>query len=165
MTDALPAEPPKKATDQHIRDLFHQGHGRNEIARLCDVTTYRVDQVCKADGLTFNADRTRAAVAVHTASAGEAHRKLAGRFRDLADQALNRANDNIDAPDIMWQYVRAAATSTDKSIALADLDARTARDDSMATAGAALDTFMSLVMDKATPLPPAADDREPEEPP
>ena len=154
-----------KSLDREVLAHYNDGAGRNEIARRTGLSTRKVSESCERQGLTFNADRTRAAVAVHTASAGEAHRKLAGRFRDLADQALNRANDNIDAPDVMWQYTRSAAVAVDKSIALADLDNRTARDDSMATAGAALDTFMSLVMDKATPLPPAADDREPEEPP
>ena len=128
MTTDLSADTPKKPdreTDDRIRELFHESRGRNEIARMCGVTTYRVDQVCKAYGLTFDAERTRKATEVHTASAGEAHRKLAGRFRDLADQCLNRANDNICTPEVMWPYVRAAATATDKSIALSDLDART----------------------------------------
>ena len=148
MTTDLSADTPKKPdreTDDRIRELFHEGRGRNEIARMCGVTTYRVDQVCKAYGLTFDAERTRKATEVHTASAGEAHRKLAGRFRDLADQALDRANDNICAPEVMWPYVRAAATATDKSIALADLDARTMHGGDMQDAMGRFSAFGALV--------------------
>ncbi|WP_313006952.1 hypothetical protein [Corynebacterium variabile] len=147
MTD-LSADTPKKPdreTDDRIRELFHESRGRNEIARMCGVTTYRVDQVCKAYGLTFDAERTRKATEVHTASAGEAHRKLAGRFRDLADQALDRANDNICAPEVMWPYVRAAATATDKSIALSDLDARTMHGGDMRDAMDRFTAFGALV--------------------
>lgn len=148
MTTDLSADTPKKPdreTDDRIRELFHESRGRNEIARMCGVTTYRVDQVCKAYGLTFDAERTRKATEVHTASAGEAHRRLAGRFRDLADQCLNRANDNICAPDVMWQYTRSAAVATDKSIALADLDARTAHGGDMQEAMHSFAAFGELV--------------------
>jgi len=124
-----PTQAPKKADaadiDHHVLDLYNAGHSRNSISRELGISTRQVDYSARRQGLTFDADRTAAAVAVHTASAGEAHRKLAGRFRDLADQALDRANDNICAPEVMWPYVRAAATATDKSIALSDLDART----------------------------------------
>lgn len=162
MTTDLSADTPKKPdreTDDRIRELFHESRGRNEIARMCGVTTYRVDQVCKAYGLTFDAERTRKATEVHTASAGEAHRRLAGRFRDLADQCLNRANDNICAPDVMWQYTRSAAVATDKSIALADLDARTAHGGDMQDAMDQFTAFGALVRTAA-----AAQDRG-EEPP
>jgi len=158
MTTDLSADTPKKPdreTDDRIRELFHEGRGRNEIARLTGVTTYRVDQVCKAYGLTFDAERTRKATEVHTASAGEAHRKLAGRFRDLADQCLNRANDNICSPDVMWQYTRSAAVATDKSIALADLDARTAHGGDMQAAMDRFTEFGALVRGTA-----AAQDRD-----
>lgn len=152
-----PTRAPKKIDaadlDPRVLALYNRGETRNGIARELGVSTRQVDYSAQRQGFTFDASRTRKAVEVHTASAGEAHRKLAGRFRDLADQALDRANENICAPDVMWQYVRAAATSVDKSIALADLDTRTTRDDSMATAGAQLDLFMSLVMDKASPRP------------
>lgn len=158
MTTDLSADTPKKPdreTDDRIRELFHEGRGRNEIARLTGVTTYRVDQVCKAYGLTFDAERTRKATEVHTASAGEAHRKLAGRFRDLADQALDRANDNICAPEVMWPYVRAAATATDKSIALSDLDARTMHGGDMQETMERFSAFGALVRGAA-----AAQDRD-----
>lgn len=161
MTTDLSADTPKKPdreTDDRIRELFHESRGRNEIARMCGVTTYRVDQVCKAYGLTFDAERTRKATEVHTASAGEAHRKLAGRFRDLADQCLNRANDNICAPEVMWPYVRAAATATDKSIALSDLDARTMHGGDMRETMDRFSAFGELVRGAA-----AAQDRD--EPP
>lgn len=129
MTRTEPTRAPKKADaadiDHRVLDLYNAGHSRNSISRELGISTRQVDYSARRQSLTFDADRTAAAVAVHTASAGEAHRKLAGRFRDLADQCLNRANDNICSPDVMWQYTRSAAVATDKSIALSDLDART----------------------------------------
>lgn len=135
---------PKKL-DREVLTHYRDGAGRNEIARRIGVSTRKVSESCGRQGLTFDADRTAAAVAVHSASAGEAHRRLAGRFRDLADQALDRANDNICSPDVMWPYIRAAATATDKSIALTDLDARVRTDTDMATAMQQFQAFGDLV--------------------
>lgn len=163
MTQTEPTRAPKKTDandiDHRVLDLYNAGHSRNSISRQLGISTRQVDYSARRQGLTFDADRTAAAVAVHTASAGEAHRRLAGRFRDLADQCLNRANDNICSPDVMWQYTRSAAVATDKSIALADLDARTAHGGDMQDAMDSFTAFGALVRGAA-----AAQDRG-EEPP
>lgn len=152
MTTDLSADTPKKPdreTDDRIRELFHESRGRNEIARMCGVTTYRVDQVCKAYGLTFDAERTRKATEVHIASAGEQRRKLAGRFRNLADVALNGAENTTD-PDEMFKFTRVAAVATDKDSVLDEMIRKAQSSDDQDRAAEAFIAFGNMIRDSAT---------------
>lgn len=145
----------EQATDDRIIELFHDGCGRNQISRTVGVTTYRVDQVCKGHGLTFDASRTADAVAVRTASAGEQRRQLAGRFRSVAEVALNHADEHSDDAAELFGWIKAAGTAVDKDLAIQTQLDRVDDHSSMADTMQQFQAFGELVRGAA-----AAQDRD-----
>lgn len=122
MTRTEPARTPEKL-DAAVADLHAQGKGRNATARELNVSTRQVDHAARRLGITFDAENVRAAVAVNVASAGEQRRKLAGRFRSVAEVALNHADDHSDDAAELFGWLKAAGTAVDKDLAIqAQLD-------------------------------------------
>lgn len=140
-----------KAQDEKASDLVDQIHahydaglGRNAIAKAVGASTWRVSQICQANGWDFDQERTRRAVEVHVASAGEQRRKLASRFRNLADVALQGAESTTD-PDEMFKFTKVAAVSVDKDDVLDQVDRRSRESSDMATAAGMFTAFGDLV--------------------
>lgn len=122
MARTEPARTPEKL-DAAVADLHAQGKGRNATARELNVSTRQVDHAARRLGITFDAENVRAAVAVNVASAGEQRRKLAGRFRSVAEVALNHADDHSDDAAELFGWLKAAGTAVDKDLAIqAQLD-------------------------------------------
>lgn len=122
MARSEPAHAPEKI-DAAVADLHAQGKGRNATARELNVSTRQVDHAARRLGITFDAENVRAAVAVNVASAGEQRRKLAGRFRSVAEVALNHADDHSDDAAELFGWLKAAGTAVDKDLAIqAQLD-------------------------------------------
>ncbi|MCI1255141.1 MAG: hypothetical protein LKG15_00420 [Corynebacterium provencense] len=141
-----------------IREHYDAGLGRNAIAKAVGASTWKVSQICKANGWNFDQERTRRAVEVHVASAGDQRRKLASRFRNLADIALTGAESTTD-PDEMFKYAKVAAVSVDKDDVLDQIDHRSRHASDMAGAMQQFTAFGALVRGAAA----AARDRD--EPP
>lgn len=117
MTWTEPARDPENL-DAAVADLHAQGRGRNATARELNVSTRQVDNAARRLGITFDAENVRAAVAVNVASAGEQRRKLAGRFRSVAEVALNHADDHSDDAAELFGWLKAAGTAVDKDLAI-----------------------------------------------
>ena len=107
-----------------VIELHAAGVGRNEIARRLGVSTYRVDQAAAEHDLTFDAAHTSRAAEVVAANARADRIHLAARFRAFAARALDNA-EHHDDPQVVWMWVKSAATAVDKDMALA---ARTSSD-------------------------------------
>ncbi|MGP5250008.1 hypothetical protein ACTXLS_10865 [Corynebacterium variabile] len=116
-TRTEPARTPEKL-DAAVADLHAQGKGRNATARELNVSTRQVDHAARRMGITFDAENVRAAVAVNVASAGEQRRKLASRFRSVAEVALNHADDHSDDAAELFGWLKAAGTAVDKDLAI-----------------------------------------------
>lgn len=122
MPQSEPARAPEKL-DAAVADLHAQGKGRNATARELNVSTRQVDHAARRLGITFDAEHVRAAVAVNVASAGEQRRVLAGRFRSVAEVALNHADEHSDDAAELFGWIKAAGTAVDKDLAIqAQLD-------------------------------------------
>lgn len=154
MTDHLSEGDLEKDLVDMIRERYDAGMGRNAIARDLNVTTWRVSNICKVYGWTFDQDRTATAVSVAVASAGEARRDLARRFRAAADRALKQVEMDDDVqfidPKVFFDWIKVAATAVDKDLAIqAQLD-RVDDDTAMQQASDALNAFGELVRGMAT---------------
>jgi len=140
MTRTEPAHTTEKL-DAAVADLHAQGKGRNATARELNVSTRQVDHAARRLGITFDAENVRAAVAVNVASAGEQRRKLAGRFRSVAEVALNHADDHSDDAAELFGWLKAAGTAVDKDLAIQQqLD----RVDDHSSMQAAMDRFTAF---------------------
>lgn len=113
MTRTEPARDPEKL-DAAVANLHAQGKGRNATARELDVSTRQVDHAARRLGITFDAENVRAAIAVNVASAGEQRRQFAGRFRSVAEVALNHADEHSDDAAELFGWLKAAGTAIDK---------------------------------------------------
>lgn len=115
-----PVEPQKEPDDldQQVIDLHALGVGRNAAARRLQITNYRVDKIAAEHGLSFDAAATAQAVEVVAVNARAQRQQLAARYRALAARALDEA-DLQDNPDLLWSWLKAAATATDKDLAIA----------------------------------------------
>ncbi|MGP5298936.1 hypothetical protein ACTXM9_04595 [Corynebacterium variabile] len=118
MTDDLSRGEAEKDLVDMIRERYDAGMGRNAIAKAVGASTWKVSQICQANGWDFDQERTRRAVEVHVASAGEQRRKLAGRFRSVAEVALNNADDHSDDAAELFGWLKAAGTAVDKDLAI-----------------------------------------------
>lgn len=134
MTRTEPARTPEKL-DAAVANLHAQGKGRNATARELNVSTRQVDHAARRLGITFDAENVRAAIAVNVASAGEQRRQLAGRFRSVAEVALNHADEHSDDAAELFGWLKAAGTAIDKDLAIQQqldrADVRTDMQDAM----------------------------------
>ncbi|WP_313096732.1 hypothetical protein [Corynebacterium variabile] len=117
MPQSESARTPEKL-DGAVADLHAQGKGRNATARELNVSTRQVDHAARRLGITFDAEHVRTAVAVNVASAGEQRRVLAGRFRSIAEVALNHADEHSDDAAELFGWIKAAGTAVDKDLAI-----------------------------------------------
>lgn len=193
MTDDLSAgDDEKDDLVSKVVELHAAGIGRNRIAKILQITTWRVDVISRAENLHYDQERTRNAVEVRVAAAGEARRDLAERFRNIAKTALKQAELSsgddgqpiFDADDV-FRWVKVAGTAVDKDLAIAERLDMHQQDDSQDRAVEQLGVFGEMVRAMANtpgrmpnepedaspedlgapPLFNPADDREPDEPP
>lgn len=170
MTTDLSGDEGEKDLVDMIKERYDAGMGRNAIARDLDVTTWRVSNICKLYGWQFDQDRTRNAVSIAVASAGEARRDLARRFRGVADTALKQveltgADDGqplFDADDT-FRWLKVAGTAVDKDLAIQQQLDSVDDDTAMRQAGDALNAFGDMIRGLATQReigPGEPDDRD-----
>lgn len=85
-----------EAERAEILRLARAGSSRNQIAREVQRSYWAVDQVCKANGISFDRSATKAAVAAHVVDikARRAAQRL--KYLDVVDEMLQRATDTYE---------------------------------------------------------------------
>lgn len=126
MSNHRSASTPQNAcTPEKVKELADAGHGRNAIAELLGVTTYRVDKAARAAGVKFDRTATRKAVEARQVDAHAEREELATQFREVARTILTRVLDSEgmetnELRDLIWSA--GAAASSDVRIGKLALD-------------------------------------------
>ncbi|QSE90309.1 helix-turn-helix domain-containing protein [Rhodococcus pseudokoreensis] len=103
-----------------VAKLHAEGHGRNEIARQLDCSPSTVTKAAEIAGVTFDRTATVQATEAAKLDAKARRSRLAVRWLDIAEQALDAISPHNprDARDLAV----VAGVATDKSLRLDEFD-------------------------------------------
>ena len=100
-----------------ITRLHQQGHSRNEIARLLEISTRQVDKAAREAGITFNQKPTRLATEARRERAHQQREALAQQARALAKKLLKEAKE-ADSTEDARKLAQAAYTAVKTDLEL-----------------------------------------------
>lgn len=142
----------KKRLEEQVLSLYQDGAGRNEIARTLHVSTYRVDQAARAQGLEFDSSRTQEAVKALKSRAEYEREELASMWRDIAAMNLHNALAEAEVPTAAYPFVKNAAVATEKDALIAKTLSGQESSNEQEQAGAFLGSFMESICAQAADL-------------
>lgn len=93
-----------------VKELVEQGFGRNAVARELGVSYRAVDEVAKAEGITWDRSRTKKATAALVA---DAQHELSSMFSETASVAARRLLEELQSDDPNPHLIRALASASD----------------------------------------------------